>query len=170
MILLELSAAAIGGAIVGWIAHALLRGRRKVAASKIERNTAPPASATRTAMVATSTEATGQGAVRIRAVSADADTAGRVILHLASLGRLAYDDVGLAGHTQTGMCEALSIRQGTLTKVLSRLVAAKVVEVDRRHVHEQPRRLNVYRLTALGESVARDIRRGRGTASVPPLK
>jgi DNA-binding PadR family transcriptional regulator len=56
------------------------------------------------------------------------------------------------------MSEALSIRQGTLTKVLSRLVAAKVVEVDRRHVHGQSRRLNVYRLTALGESVARDIR------------
>jgi DNA-binding PadR family transcriptional regulator len=97
-----------------------------------------------------------------------------VILHLAGLGRLAYDDVGLIGHTQAGMSEALGIRQGTLTKVLSRLVAAKVVEVDRRHVHGEPRRLNVYRLTALGESVARDVRHHRkatepsDTTKTPP--
>ena len=158
MILLELGAAAVGGAVVGWVAHALLRGRRKVGAPGIERDTPPSASATRNVVIATPTEATAQAAVPARAVSADADTAGRVILHLARLGRLAYDDVGFVGHTQAGMSEALSIRQGTLTKVLSRLVAAKVVEVDRRHVHGQSRRLNVYRLTALGESVARDIR------------
>ena len=105
-----------------------------------------------------------------RAMSAEAGTAGQVILHLARLGRLAYDDVGLRGHTQAGMSEALSIRQGTLTKVLSRLVAAKVVEVDRRHVHGESRRLNVYRLTALGESIARDIQRGRGTEGPSPPK
>jgi DNA-binding MarR family transcriptional regulator len=103
-------------------------------------------------------------------MSAEAGTAGQVILHLARLGRLAYDDVGLRGHTQAGMSEALSIRQGTLTKVLSRLVAAKVVEVDRRHVHGESRRLNVYRLTALGESIARDIQRGRGTEGPSPPK
>lgn len=100
-------------------------------------------------------------------VSADADTAGRVIVHLASLGRLGNDEVARIGHTQRGMTEALGIRQGTLAKVLSRLESAEVVEVDRRHVQGEPRRLKVYRLTALGESVARDLRHRRslGTSS-----
>jgi len=81
---------------------------------------------------------------------------------LASLGRLGNDEVARVGFTQRGMAEALEVRQGTLAKVVSRLEAAGVVEVDRRHVSGEPRRLKVYRLTGLGESVAKDIRRQRG--------
>ncbi|MGB6443313.1 MAG: hypothetical protein WBF81_08465 [Thermoplasmata archaeon] len=82
-------------------------------------------------------------------------------MHLVSLGRLTNDEVARLGFTQKGIIEGLGIRQGTLTKVLSRLESAKVVEVDRRHVQGQPHRLKVYRLTALGESVARDLRHRR---------
>ena len=159
MILLELGGAAIGGAVIGWLAHALLRGHlRQVTLPKREDDGAPSASKT---VVPNPSEPSPSPRQDGPTVSSEADTAGRVILHLAGLGRLAYDEVGLIGHTQGGMCDALSIRQGTLTKILSRLIAAKVIEVDRRHVHGQPRRLNVYRLTAMGESVAREIRSRR---------
>lgn len=160
MIWLELVYAGLAGAVVGWFAHALVRSRRRNAAAPTgEEGTAHrrPTPSTLESPVAPVT-ATARARVAL-AAHADADTAGRVILHLASLPRLAYDDIGLVSHTQAGMSGVLSIRQGTLTKVLSRLVAAKVVEVDRRHVHGQPRRLNVYRLTALGESIARDMLR-----------
>jgi DNA-binding MarR family transcriptional regulator len=82
-----------------------------------------------------------------------------VIVHLASLGRLGNDEVARRGYTQQGIVDALGIPQGTVAKVLDRLEAADVVEVDLRHVSGEPRRLKVYRLTALGESVARDVRR-----------
>lgn len=153
---IEVGAAAVGGGVVGWFSHALLR-RRKVTFPR-DGPPAPPRAETSSVGEAVAARRTAG-----RTVSAEADTAGRVILHLAGLGRLAYDDVGLVGHTQAGMSDALKIRQGTLTKVLSRLVAAKVVEVDRRHVQGEPRRLNAYRLTALGESAARDIRHRRAT-------
>ena len=91
-------------------------------------------------------------------VSRRADTAGRVIVHLASLGRLANDDVAKRGYTQGGIVDALGIPQGTIAKVLDRLEAADVVETSTRHVSGEPRRLKVYRLTALGESVARELR------------
>jgi len=101
--------------------------------------------------------------------SEGANLAGKVIVHLSLLGRLGNDEVGRLGFTQGGISEALGIRQGTLTRVLSRLEAAQVIEVDRRHVQGQSRRLNVYRLTALGESVARDIRHRRPTSSEPAI-
>jgi DNA-binding PadR family transcriptional regulator len=55
----------------------------------------------------------------------------------------------------------VGILQGTAAKVLVRLEAADIVEVDRRHVSGEPRRLKVYRLTTLGESLAREIRARR---------
>jgi DNA-binding MarR family transcriptional regulator len=60
---------------------------------------------------------------------------------------------------QLGIVRALDVRQSALTKVLTRLVAAGVLATDRRHVEGQPRRLKVYQLTPLGESLARDLRR-----------
>jgi DNA-binding MarR family transcriptional regulator len=93
-----------------------------------------------------------------KAVSQSADTAGRIILHLASLGRLGNDEVAKVGYTQRGMTSALGIQQGSLAKILSRLEEADIVDSNRRHVAGEPRRLKVYRLTGLGESVARDIR------------
>lgn len=100
-------------------------------------------------------------AVSTPRISEDAGTAGRVILHLYGLGRLANDEIGAIGFTQRGMVRTLGLRQGTLAKVLSRLRATGVVEVDRRHVAGEPRRMNVYRLTSLGESIARDLKRRR---------
>jgi len=82
-------------------------------------------------------------------------------MHLASMGRLGHDDVARRGYTQQGIVDALGIPQGTVAKVLVRLEAADVVEVDRRHVSGEARRLKVYRLTGLGESVARDLRSTR---------
>jgi hypothetical protein len=90
-----------------------------------------------------------------------ATTAGRVILHIARLGRVGADEVAPSGSSQKGMSGELGVRQGTLTKVLQRLVAAGALTVDRRHVAGSDRRLKVYRLTELGESIARDLRRRR---------
>jgi DNA-binding MarR family transcriptional regulator len=82
----------------------------------------------------------------------------RVILHLSLLGRLGSDEVARIGFTQEGMAAALSVRQGSLVRVLQRLEAAEVLTVDRRHISGVDRRRKVYRLTALGESIARDLR------------
>lgn len=162
LLAVELGVAAMAGGLAGWFAHAVLRRRfpSETAAHEGSSSGNPQVSP----LIERIAAAPGSGAPSpgaARPISRDATTAGRVIVHLSSLGRLGNDDVGLPGFTQRGMSEALDIRQGTLTKVLSRLRAARVVEVDRRHVRGQPRRLNVYRLTALGESVARDLRHRR---------
>jgi DNA-binding MarR family transcriptional regulator len=155
----ELILAAFVGVVAGWLLHSLVRREPEES-----RGVQPRGQSTSSPSVASTDEASTYRplspvvVVASSGLSPGADTAGRVITHLASLGRLGNDEVGRLGFTQKGMSEALGIRQGTLTKVLSRLEAAKVIEVDRRHVRGQPRRLNVYRLTALGESVARDLR------------
>jgi DNA-binding MarR family transcriptional regulator len=157
---IELAIVAIGGIVAGWLANSIYR--------RLHADRGSP-----TPPVSSGSEATDDvsGVVARKStpsniapakVSPEATAAGRIILHLYSLGRLGNDEVGLTGYTQRGMSEAIGIRQGTLTKVLTRLRAAKVVEVDRRHVRGEPRRLNVYRLTALGESVAKELRRSRG--------
>ncbi len=83
--------------------------------------------------------------------------AARVILHLASLPRLGINDVAAAGYTQAGMVSALSVHQASLVHVLQRLLAGDVVTVERRFVTPASRRMKVYRLTAVGESAARDL-------------
>jgi DNA-binding PadR family transcriptional regulator len=85
--------------------------------------------------------------------------AARVILHLAQLPPLGPNDIASLEHTQQGMVAALSVRQGSLTKVLRRLLAGDAVGVERRYVSGADQRLKVYRLTALGESLSRDVRR-----------
>jgi DNA-binding PadR family transcriptional regulator len=57
------------------------------------------------------------------------------------------------------MVEALAVPQGVLTGVLRRLVAAEVMSERREHAQGVDRRVKVYRLTPLGEQVARDLRR-----------
>lgn len=162
MIWLELGGAIVAGALVGWAAHALYRRRGSDArrADRIELESRTGASEASTE----SPPAPGPPAAPARTaprVSDEASLAGRVIVHLGSLGRLANGEIGRLGYTQKGMMTTLSLRQGTLTKVLSRLEAARVLEVDRRHVEGQPIRLKVYRLTALGESVAKELRHRR---------
>lgn len=85
--------------------------------------------------------------------------AARVLVHLAQLPPLGPNDLASAGHTQQGMVVALAVRQGSLTKVLRRLIAGDAVTVERRYVSGANQRLKVYRLTSLGESLERDLRR-----------
>jgi len=94
--------------------------------------------------------------------------AARVILHLAQLPPLGPNDLASIGHTQQGMVAALSVRQGSLTKVLRRLLAGEAVQVERRYVSGAERRLKVYGLTALGESAARDIQRRTARSRAAP--
>lgn len=162
----ELILVAIVGVVAGWLLHSMLR--RELGESRGARprsQSASPPSVASTDEAPTYRPPSPGAVVASSELSPGADTAGRVITHLASLGRLGNDEVGRLGFTQKGMSEALEIRQGTLTKVLSRLEAAKVIGVDRRHVRGQQRRLNVYRLTALGESVARDLRHQRAVST-----
>lgn len=81
----------------------------------------------------------------------------RVMLHLYRQGHLAEGEVAPIGFTQSGMSDALGVAQSPLSSVLRRLTVAGLVVQDTRHVRGQPRRLRVYRLTPLGESVARDL-------------
>lgn len=170
MIWLELGLAVAAGAAMGWVAHALYRMRNADARRTNPIHSRPGPDALGQPAISPPTRTLeGVPATRPPKVSQEADLAARVIVHLSSLGRLGNDEVGRLGHTQKGMTAALGIQQGTLTKVLSRLEAARVVEVDRRHVEGQPIRLKVYRLTALGESVAKDLRRRSppGPAAAP---
>ncbi len=91
------------------------------------------------------------------------------MLHLYSLGRIGPDEVADVGFTQKGIARATGLRQSSLTNVLARLRATGALEVDRRHVSGEPRRINVYRLTALGEAVARDLRKRTRTSAPASL-
>ena len=93
--------------------------------------------------------------------------AARVILHLSQLDRLGANDVATIEYTQQGMVGVFAVRQGSLVKVLLRLIAGDAVAVERRYVAGVNQRLKVYRLTALGESVARDLRH-RSARAAPP--
>ena len=90
----------------------------------------------------------------------------RVILHLFAQGRLGDDEVATDGFTQAGMSERLNVGQSPLSNVLRRLVVGGVLRQDVRHVFGRPRRLRVYRLTAMGEALANELRR-RQTDSSP---
>ncbi|MCI4367765.1 MAG: MarR family winged helix-turn-helix transcriptional regulator, partial [Thermoplasmata archaeon] len=83
----------------------------------------------------------------------------RVMLHLYLQGHLADGEVAPMGFTQGGMADKLAAAQSPLSSVLRRLVVAGLVTQDTRHVRGQPRRLRVYRLTSVGEVVARDLYR-----------
>ncbi|MCI4321306.1 MAG: hypothetical protein L3K05_03245 [Thermoplasmata archaeon] len=95
-------------------------------------------------------------------------TSQRVILQVMAQGRLAPGEVAPFGLSQAGMGEALHLTQSSLAKTLGRLVAAGVLTVGRRHVEHQDRRLKVYELTPLGESLARDLRHRSVRASLAP--
>ncbi len=85
--------------------------------------------------------------------------AARVIVHLSRLDRLGPNDVARLDSTQQGMVAAFDVRQGSLVKVLQRLLAGAVISVERRYVADANRHMKVYRLTALGESTARNLNR-----------
>jgi DNA-binding PadR family transcriptional regulator len=94
-------------------------------------------------------------------------TSQRVILHVMSQGRLPPGEVAPFGLSQAGMGRALEVTQSALAKTLARLVAGGVLTVGRRHVKGEDRRLKVYELTPLGESLARDLRRRAPRFSAP---
>jgi DNA-binding MarR family transcriptional regulator len=110
----------------------------------------------------------GDGSPSARVPSTVLKLSQRIVVHLYRLGSSGPAELPTAGATQQGMTEALGARQSSLTKVLLRLVAAGVIEESRSHVRGGSRRLKVYRLTPLGESLARDLRRtGAGAPSAP---
>ncbi|HEY6237565.1 MAG TPA: hypothetical protein VIZ68_00060 [Thermoplasmata archaeon] len=83
----------------------------------------------------------------------------RVVLHVARQGVVGPHEVAPRALSQGGMVEALAVPQGVLTGVLRRLVGAEVLSERREHAAGVDRRVKVYRLTPLGEQVARDLRR-----------
>ncbi|MCI4330803.1 MAG: PKD domain-containing protein [Thermoplasmata archaeon] len=84
----------------------------------------------------------------------------RIIRHLGRSGILAQEGTVGREFTQRGMAEALGVRQGPLSNVLRRLVAAGVVTEELRHVRGAPRRVKAYRLSAEGRALALEIRAG----------
>jgi hypothetical protein len=162
---IELAVAALLGVAAGWLARSLWSRSPRPP----DLPSAAPAPATST--VADSTKPGFPSAVRSRPSGLESRAGGvghpqegvglarRVMVHLAEQGRLGADEVASLAFTQQGISTALTVRQGNLSKVLVRLVAAGALTVDRRHVSGIDRRRLVYRLTPMGESVARELRR-----------
>jgi DNA-binding PadR family transcriptional regulator len=88
----------------------------------------------------------------------------RVIRHIYHSGRPEPGGVLSQAFTQRGMTAALGITQSGLTRTLARLEAAGVLRVERRHVVGLARRLKVYLLTPLGETLARSLERTGGSS------
>ncbi|MCI4336120.1 MAG: helix-turn-helix transcriptional regulator [Thermoplasmata archaeon] len=82
----------------------------------------------------------------------------RVLLHLYRQGFIRPDEVPPRSLSQSGMIEALQIRQGALAGVLLRLEAAGVVASETTHVRGGTRRVKVYRLTDRGTQLAKELR------------
>jgi DNA-binding MarR family transcriptional regulator len=92
----------------------------------------------------------------------------RVILHVYAQGDLPPGAVAPPGLCQAGIGEALGISQGGLAAVLRRLEAAGLFTTERGHVQGRDRRLKIYRLSARGLEVAKDLRtRSRRTPHRP---
>jgi hypothetical protein len=83
----------------------------------------------------------------------------QVLTHLLRFSRSPSGDLPLEA-TQQGMVRSLRVTQNSLSKVLTRLVAAGVVRVETRHVPGVARRVKAYSLTPRGEAVARGLARG----------
>ncbi|HEY6237649.1 MAG TPA: MarR family winged helix-turn-helix transcriptional regulator [Thermoplasmata archaeon] len=82
----------------------------------------------------------------------------RVILHVYALGTVPPGETAPSGLCQAGIVEALGIPQAGLAAVLRRLEAAGILMTERGHVRGHERRLKVYRLSARGLEVARELR------------
>ena len=82
----------------------------------------------------------------------------RVILHVYAQGELPPGAVAPPGLCQAGIVDALGIPQAGLAAVLRRLEAAGILATERGHVRGHNRRLKVYRLSARGLEVAKELR------------
>lgn len=94
----------------------------------------------------------------------------RVVIHIASQGRLYDDEVATPAFTQAGMAAALRVGQSPLSNILRRLVLGGVLVQDVRHVRGRPKRLRVYRLTAMGEALAVELRRRERPHDLGPAR
>lgn len=95
----------------------------------------------------------------------------RVVVHLHQVGPPGPDGEARPESTQEGVALALSVTQGAVSKVLTRLVAADAVGRERRHVRGRDRRVRVYYLLPRGEALARQIEQRFGfvpAANPPP--
>jgi DNA-binding MarR family transcriptional regulator len=82
----------------------------------------------------------------------------RVILHVFAQGTLPPGAIAPLGLSQAGIGQGLGIPQAGLAAVLRRLEAAGVLVGERAHVQGRDRRLKVYRLTARGLELAKELR------------
>lgn len=83
----------------------------------------------------------------------------RVVVHLAQQGMVNLNELIPPEFTQGGIARSLGMKQNVLTNVLRRLEEAGILISSVTHVKGELRRLKVYRLTAQGEALAREIRR-----------
>lgn len=91
----------------------------------------------------------------------EARLARRIVLHLAHQPRLTDDDVATVAYTQAGLADAIVATQGAVSKIAVRLVAAGILNVQKRHVQRSERRLRVYTLTWKGENLALELENRR---------
>jgi DNA-binding MarR family transcriptional regulator len=102
-----------------------------------------------------------------RAFAAEVRLSERILIQLAREGRLDFDAPATAGRTQRGLAIAVESSQGSVSKVLRRLVAAEVISEDRRHVEGGSQRMKVYDLTRRGEYLAREVAARQGVSLLP---
>ena len=81
----------------------------------------------------------------------------QVIMHLYHLGVVERYESFSSGWTQSGIAQAFGLRQNHVSNIVRRLVAAGVLTVQTTHVPGFSRRVKVYQLTPLGDSLARRI-------------
>jgi DNA-binding MarR family transcriptional regulator len=94
--------------------------------------------------------------------------AARVIVHLSMAHPLEAGEMARIGRTQQGMASVLDVPQSSLVRVLQRLEAGRAVVVESRFVLESNRRMKVYLLTPLGQSLARDLLNPKSNLSMNP--
>jgi DNA-binding MarR family transcriptional regulator len=82
----------------------------------------------------------------------------RLLLHIARQPRFEPGETAPEALTQAGMAGALRTSQPAVSNALNRLVDGGALEVVRSHVRHKLTRLKVYRLTAHGEVLVRQIR------------
>lgn len=88
---------------------------------------------------------------------AELQTSARLVLFLAGRPRLGPGDVPTSDYTQAGLAAALGASQGSIARIVGRLVEGGVLRTDQAHIRQRFRRLHFYRLTPLGELLAHRI-------------
>lgn len=83
----------------------------------------------------------------------------RIVMLLDRQPRTGRYEPAVPLQTQAGMSAFLNSNQSVVARILRRLVASGIVEVELKHVSGRERRLKVYALTPRGEALARDLRR-----------